>query len=741
VKVCCGLICLMFFVAPSARALECYWRDGSRNITLANGGLCTLNVVASSTTALPDSLALVYSMEGGPPNGALELVSEMESFPGGICGVAPAVWPETGANIVRALLCADSSPSAAWRRYVFRVAAGARGKCAVTERRAQFPVPLTAISEAAINGGTTSPYPPLIGGTTLAIHNGIVVLEVQGAWLEDVQAGWLLDAAGKVITTAQVVARDSFSVALAADVLGKTPSWLEVTTTKGLSTVASLLRTAAGGRDVLVRFRRHAVRPPEGRVECATSECVYSDTQLRDSLVAIGVQTLRRVASDTTATSMASEFGGSATVEDIFTAVLPDSLYRPAVHRLGSLGMVAYVSADSAQPAVFQCPPTCDPLYPFQWGLKNVGQPLCDFLAGTDDVDINGPEAWAFTTGTAGVGVAFLDTGIDNTNWDMTYCQLAQTFVPGTFDSFDDDDIQDPHVRHGTQVASLGVALRNDVCIAGVAPGARGWAVKIFDRHGYGQPSWMGSGIDHALAIGLPILNISGGFSGDRFSPMGTESQAALNDFCLKALYRDRLVVAATGNDDDSVRIKYPAAFRSRVLGVGACDIYGDRWSDESSYRLETGYGSSYGSWTDVVAPGGRLIVAARGGMQPWDCESLQQCNPNLFTTMGFGGTSAAAPIVAGTAALLKSADGTLTGEDLAQVIVRTARDITRFPATPGRDGHTGWGLVRADDALRYIVYPRFLQHWTLGANGAAGGFSSVDSVTNVSFVIVNDPD
>src|SRR5688500_15782877 len=54
-----------------------------------------------------------------------------------------------------------------------------------------------------------------------------------------------------------------------------------------------------------------------------------------------------------------------------------------------------------------------------QWGLDNTGQPISDRPAGFPGVDVDGPEAWDFGTGSAGVVVAVIDQGIDVTHPDI----------------------------------------------------------------------------------------------------------------------------------------------------------------------------------------------------------------------------------------------------------------------------------------------------------------------------------
>jgi hypothetical protein len=77
---------------------------------------------------------------------------------------------------------------------------------------------------------------------------------------------------------------------------------------------------------------------------------------------------------------------------------------------------------------------------------------------------------------------------------------------------------------------------------------------------------------------------------------------------------------------------------------------------------------------------------------------------------------------VTGIAALLNSYNQNLLSDDFGEVLKRTARDIYE----PGRDDTTGYGLVRADDALVFVRPPRKVQQAQLTPTGSAAYASPI---------------
>lgn len=263
----------------------------------------------------------------------------------------------------------------------------------------------------------------------------------------------------------------------------------------------------------------------------------------------------------------------------------------------------------------------------------------------------------------AGVTVAVLDTGVD-----VTHPALAGKLSPGyDFVDMDGDPreegthTQDRSFGHGTHVAGL-VAL--------AAPEAKIMPLRVLDRNGKGNVWVMAEALRFALDPdgnpatndGARVINLSfatlrttnllrdvvgtAACNGDDDDSGGDDGASAS---CLATSLRGAVVVTAAGNRGGSTR-EYPAAEDvSGSLAVGATTQSGGLASF-----------STRGTWVKMGAPGERVLSAVPGG--------------------GYGswsGTSMAAPLVAGEAALLRAAAPLLSPAAVAQRIVATAKPIS----------------------------------------------------------------
>ncbi|GAA2712157.1 S8 family serine peptidase [Actinoplanes palleronii] len=268
------------------------------------------------------------------------------------------------------------------------------------------------------------------------------------------------------------------------------------------------------------------------------------------------------------------------------------------------------------------------------------------------------PDAWSLTTGAA-VTVAVIDGGVDAIG------DLAGAVIGG-HDFVNNDAVANDESGHGTAVASL-IAARgnNGAGIAGTCWACRILPVKVLGASGDGSIATTAAGIVYAADQGAKIINAS----------LGTpQNLTVLRDAVAYAQRKGALVVASAGNN--AVRTpRYPAAYPG-VIAVGGTDETSDIFLTFDPYTYEI-YGSNYGpEWVDVAAPWCTLAAdLASGGYA------------------NFCGTSASAPLVAGTIALMKSRHPRATNTALVQSLTGSAK------ATP-TTGFTQFGEIRAGRAV-----------------------------------------
>ena len=263
------------------------------------------------------------------------------------------------------------------------------------------------------------------------------------------------------------------------------------------------------------------------------------------------------------------------------------------------------------------------------WGVQRVGAPA----------------VWPRTEG-EGAAVAVIDTGIDDSHPDLRGQVLGGVNVvdPKTPDAWRDDE------GHGTHVAGTIAGSGLDGGLAGVAPRAKVWAVKVLDKDGNGNYSDVIAGIEWAMNHGIKIANMSLG-ADEGSEPLHRAVQAALE--------KGMTIVAAAGNSGGAVG--YPGAY-PETIAVGASDA-SDKVADFSAQGPEVSF----------IAPGVNIVSAKMGGGY-----------------VALSGTSMASPHVAGLAALAFN-QGATTPAALRQALTGAARPIAGL--TPAAEGH---GMILA---------------------------------------------
>lgn len=334
-----------------------------------------------------------------------------------------------------------------------------------------------------------------------------------------------------------------------------------------------------------------------------------------------------------------------------------------------------------------------DPFLKEQWYLDAIGMPA----------------AWEFAKGSSTVTVAVLDSGVDLAHEDLAERiwtnpnEIAGNGVDDDRNGYVDDvrgwdfigDDADPNpdigpessvdgANHGTLVAGIiGAAGSNGLGVSGINWNVRLLSLRVLDEAGSGSTQDVVRAVRYAVAAKAKVINIS--FTGPNYS----EALAlALRDAHAAGV----LVVAAAGNEGDTQRggdlniyPSYPGCYRGAagervVLTVAALDRDGTK----SSF-------SSYGSdCVGISAPGERFFTtqvfrpAIKGFAEPYGDS--------------WAGSSLAAPVVSGLAALLASMDPSLDADDLRTFLRATAKDVSAQNGAYA--GHLGTGQVDAFAAV-----------------------------------------
>lgn len=253
---------------------------------------------------------------------------------------------------------------------------------------------------------------------------------------------------------------------------------------------------------------------------------------------------------------------------------------------------------------------------------------------------VNSYQAWGVTTGNPAVKVAVLDSGVQANHPELSGKVTSYNAGIGT----SDED------GHGTHVAGIiAASMNNGRGGAGIAPNVSIMNVRVLDAQGRGTTDTLIRAINIAVANGAWIINMSLG---------AMRYESMVEDAIQNALRSGVTVIAAAGNDGYNI-MNYPAAYDG-VIAVTAVDQTGSRvWF------------ANYGGWVDVAAPGYEIISSTKGS-------SYEVYN----------GTSMAAPVVSGVAALYMSAYGRVSPAEMENALKKSA--------AKGNTSDLGAGIVDA---------------------------------------------
>ena len=297
-----------------------------------------------------------------------------------------------------------------------------------------------------------------------------------------------------------------------------------------------------------------------------------------------------------------------------------------------------------------------DPSFNLQWNMRNTGQTVGG-VPGTAGADVKVTAAWDVTQGDPNLVIAVLDSGID------PHPQLAGRILPGINVPDNTTITIDECSGHGTHVSGILAAAGNDgIGIAGMTWNTKLLPVVIVNGCS-GFESNVATGLIWAADQGANLINMS-----LQFYLGGTP----LRDAVAYAHAQGAVMCAATGNNGNS-NIAAPARW-SQTIAVAA--------TDNNDIRASF---SNFGAETDVSAP----------GVNVW---SLGPSSSYTYKS----GTSMSVPHVTGLAALLWSAQPTLTHLEVRALIEQGAVDL----GTAGRDDLYGLGRIDAAASFALLSPP-----------------------------------
>ena len=295
--------------------------------------------------------------------------------------------------------------------------------------------------------------------------------------------------------------------------------------------------------------------------------------------------------------------------------------------------------------------------------------------------DSNVPDAWRRSTG-KGIVVAVIDSGVDTNNEEFKNRIWRNTgeirgngkdddgngYVDDTngWDFAYDSPELTPTDPHGTSVAGIIAAAKdNGIGVAGVAPDSVIMPLIIVDADGIIDTAWVCDAIRYAVDNGADLINLSLGGPG-----FTTDFDPSYTDCIRYAADRDVLTIIAAGNGDALGQIQGdPRGVNlNQNPASPVCNREDPRWTlgvAALDARLNRSLFSDYGDdCIDIAALGEDVVTTTY--------YALADGYEYDFVT----GTSFAAPVVTGAAALAWSANPELAAWQIRDLLVRTSQPV-----------------------------------------------------------------
>lgn len=336
-------------------------------------------------------------------------------------------------------------------------------------------------------------------------------------------------------------------------------------------------------------------------------------------------------------------------------------------------------------------------------------------------------KVWSTGNYGAGVTVAFLDSGLtaNGTGYGDFGSRSSSTLINANSTGSQDD------YGHGTWVAGIigGDGAMSGQGYVGIAPQAKLYSVKISNDQGVATTQDLIDGLNwtysNASKLNIRVVNISMQ-SSTQLSYLNDPLDAAVEQAWNAGIV---VVVSAGNNGGQNCSVCYAPANDPYVITVGAVDDMGTVNQRDDVLTTWSSFGVTQDGFKkpDIFAPGARIVGALSSYNQ--NRPTLAQTYPGNVVAPGYyiklGGTSAAAPIVAGAVALMLTAHPEWTPNQVKWLLSQTSGTFKNQPTGYG-------GELRVDSAVGYSKVPSSANAG-LTSSTATASSSTLDSTAQWS--------
>ncbi|WP_110930436.1 S8 family peptidase [Paenibacillus bouchesdurhonensis] len=291
-----------------------------------------------------------------------------------------------------------------------------------------------------------------------------------------------------------------------------------------------------------------------------------------------------------------------------------------------------------------------DPMLKFQYHLSQV----------------NAFVAWEETMGNREIIVAVIDQGIDTANPELKSNSLELKDVREV------SEFGNVKIDHGNHTSGfIAAKANNGVGVSGIAPNITLMPINAWDSIGKDRTEQStADAIRYAVDHGAKVISMSFGSNG--FAPEQEGDSQIVYD-AIKYAYEHNVVLVASVSNFAMDKPDYPARYQE-VIAVGGINGNDELWKDSNK-------------GADIVAPGENVLSLGIDG-----------------TYKTISGTSMAAPIVSGAAALILSKNPELSNDEVMNILLDSAEDL-------GDKEVYGNGRLNIGKALKMTPKPAKQEH------------------------------